>query len=730
MAAVNAVTAICLILLTAEVFYVAVNVIVKKRPEKIAFIRGFKKGKFAFVYLAAVPLFCAGHMYAGRDFLASFFDAINQTVNLVILKYSTASVTLLMEDSAFFTATMYYCFFLVAINAVLFTISLTGQRLWLFAQSVTMRFSAKERLIVFGTGRDCEAVYRSDGARAKALVGDFSHDDAAKLYSAKINYIRTKTPERVAERLVAACAERGKSSVVVINTGDEERNIALCGAFIRGCDALGEKAAGMFGKLRVYVFGDPQYETTYYDIMERSHGCIRYVNKYQKVAMNFVEKYPFALFMDEEQLDYSAAKVRAGVDINVAMIGFGKTNRQIFLTSVANNQFITEREGGTELKKVHYHIFDKNPAENNKNLNHSYYRYKQEREGYDTDAYLPLPSLPADESYHKLDINDTHFYNVLHDAFMSEKNSVNFAVIAFGSDLENIDFAQKLLDKRAEWGVKNLVVFVKTRKDHKDLAVLNAPGCYAIGNERECVFDIREIVGDSIYRMARLRNAVYDVEYLVTCGEGIKPTSDMVAKSKAASDREWYTVRSQLERESSLYCCLSVRSKLNLMGLDCVPKGTRGRRPLTEEEYLARYAKGDMPDFDTYGVEVDGKKVVHYDLDFKPSLRTDLAVHEHLRWNSFMISKGMVPADKERILNETVTRADGSVRYTNGKNYALRRHGNLTTFEGLEEFRRMVAERDGRSEEEKDVIKYDYQLMDDAWWLLNKGGYIIVEKDR
>lgn len=100
MAAVNAVTAICLILLTAEVFYVAVNVIVKKRPEKIAFIRGFKKGKFAFVYLAAVPLFCAGHMYAGRDFLASFFDAINQTVNLVILKYSTASVTLLMEDSA------------------------------------------------------------------------------------------------------------------------------------------------------------------------------------------------------------------------------------------------------------------------------------------------------------------------------------------------------------------------------------------------------------------------------------------------------------------------------------------------------------------------------------------------------------------------------------------------------------------------------------------------------
>ncbi len=729
MTAVNAVTAICCILLTAEVLYVVVNVAVKRRAERIAFIRGFKQGKFAVIYLTAIPLFCVGHMYAGSEFLKALFDSVSVAVDLVVLKYSTATVGLLMDANPFFAGTVYYCFFLVAVNVLLFAISLTGQRLWLIFRSLRLTFSPKERLYVFGTGENNEAICLSDGERLRSVVGDISREEAERLYCDKVNYIRTHDPERQAEKIVAAAAHRGKHSVVVVNTGDEESNIALCRAFVRFADALGEDGGeGLFGVLRVYVFGDPQYETTYYDIMERSHGCIRYVNKYQKIAVDLIERYPFTRFMNEEHIDYASACVRDGVDINVAMIGFGKTNRQIFLTSVANNQFITERDGRPEAKKVHYHIFDKNPAENNKNLNHSYYRYKQERADYDPDAYLPLPALPADESYHMLDVNDTHFYNTLRAAFSSGPKAVNFAVIAFGTDLENIDFAQKLLDKRAEWEIENLVVFVKTRKSHKDLGILNGRGCYAIGNERECVYNIRDIMGDSIFRMARLRNAIYDVEYLVTSSGGEAPTDETVRKSKAASDKSWYTVRSQLERESSLYCCLSLRSKLNLIGLDCVPKGASGKRALSEEEYLAVYARGDMPDF-SYNVEVDGKKVVRYGLDFKPSLRTALAIHEHQRWNAFMISKGIVPADKERILSETAVRADGSVRHTNGRNYALRRHGNLTTFEGLEEFRRMIAERDGKSEEETDVIKYDYQLMDDAWWLLDKGGCIIVEKE-
>ena len=105
------------------------------------------------------------------------------------------------------------------------------------------------------------------------------------------------------------------------------------------------------------------------------------------------------------------------------------------------------------------------------------------------------------------------------------------------------------------------------------------------------------------------------------------------------------------------------------------------------------------------------------------SLRKTFAIHEHFRWNSFMLSKGIIPSSKEQILNEKI-----NGKFTNGKNFQARRHGNLTTFEGLEEYRRLIAKRDGVSEESKDVIKYDYQIMDDLLWLLDKSGYKIYKR--
>ena len=65
----------------------------------------------------------------------------------------------------------------------------------------------------------------------------------------------------------------------------------------------------------------------------------------------------------------------------------------------------------------------------------------------------------------------------------------------------------------------------------------------------------------------------------------------------------------------------------------------------------------------------------------------------------------------------------------------MRRHGNLTTFDGLMEFRKMIAERDKKAggtlaeaEERADVIKYDYQLLDDAYWLLSKTNQKIIKR--
>ena len=86
-----------------------------------------------------------------------------------------------------------------------------------------------------------------------------------------------------------------------------------------------------------------------------------------------------------------------------------------------------------------------------------------------------------------------------------------------------------------------------------------------------------------------------------------------------------------------------------------------------------------------------------------------------------------MPASKDLIKNEKKF-VDGGYSYTNGKSYLMRRHGNLTTFAGLEEFARIVSKRDDIPLEQADVISYDYQIMDDAYWLLDKSGMKIVKR--
>ena len=160
-----------------------------------------------------------------------------------------------------------------------------------------------------------------------------------------------------------------------------------------------------------------------------------------------------------------------------------------------------------------------------------------------------------------------------------------------------------------------------------------------------------------------------------------------------------------------------------MMGLDYVANDDTTQVGLTEEEYFDIYAKNDPVEFVTSN---DGTRVVKYTLNFKDSKRKNLAIQEHLRWNSYMISKGVIPATINDILNETIE-VDGKVKHTNGKNYRLRRHGNITTLDGLVDFRKLIANRDNVSEDKTDVFRYDYQLLDEAYTFLTALNYKIVK---
>ncbi len=744
--AVNIISSICFILLTAMVVYVIVNFAIKKsRRERIEFIRSFKRGKCLAVILIAIPLFCIGYIDKGLGIVDSILSAISQLIDIVVLKFGVDKIQGLLDKNLFYRITVYYCCLLVIINAILFAISLFSQGVSHFFKLESFSISKKNKTYVLGYNKNniniCKS--NSDKERKCVIVDKLTKQESLELYIDKINYIAIDDAKFVVDKIIKQLKKQNyKSKInVVINTGNDEKNLEICrlfsGILKEETRLINENKTEynkfLFDKISVYFFCDPRYEAISNQIVESSYGCIHYVNKYQLIAMNFIEKYPFASFMTKEHIDYEKALVKENVDINVCMLGFGDTNRHIFLTSVANNQFVTKSDSnpdGVELKQVNYHIFDKEPVRNNKNLNHSYNRYRNEcLENMKKKEFLPLPQLPANENFHVLDVNDIAFYNQIKEAFENEskdnkeikknKINVNFAIIAYGTDLENIDMAHKLVEKREEWGLENLVIFVKAKKSYTDDSIFNGKDVILIGNEKDDVYNLEKITGDIIYRMARMRDLVYRLESAVKeKGEGFEVTQDFVKQMEEEVNKKWFIKMTQWERDSSLYGCLSLKSKLNLMGLDYCRETDNDLSKMEEQEYLNIYAKDDLPDTSAYNVKVKGKNIINYTLNFPSSKRKNLAILEHLRWNSFMISRGFIPATRTQILTED----------RNGKNYALRRHGNLTTFEGLKEFRTMVANKTGKGELDADVIRYDYQILDDAYWLLNENKYKIIRK--
>ena len=848
------VSIICLAAMVAGTASVIGKAFLQERSQRLAYLRSFKKGKCTVVFIPALVLYWTGILYGYwketgsytfKQVVDSFFTTLGKILELVALKYDTRNVSQLLQDSEWYWWAIYVSFALVAANAFMLAFSLFGQRLWEYGRERLLRYGRKDLLLIFGNNKDNVTIFKSDlnnQERRGYIIDELDSDAKSKLYFNEVSYYDPPGDDKLVSKLITRYQKRrGTQTVtVVINTHDENRDMSICHAFIKGLrelrreddfrlsgrgeleqyvgnqkqvfvnegvTAIGPEAfkgttvrevtlpmsvtairenafAGCTGlrhiwipssvekihptafadcpgvtvhtpltegfapevrlvaennstiisrwldlsNFRVFVFGSPDNEAVFESIGQNSYGCIRYINKYQQTALDFIDRHPFSRYMTEAHIDKETSLVHEDVDLNVFMLGFGDTNRQLFLMSVANNQFVTGTPENPRLKPVHYYIVDRAESGNDRRLNHNYRHFDQFMAQIDKkEDYLPMPERPAAVHYlgetedgHTLDIGSGRFYEILH-AHMTRTKTLNFVIIAFGTDFENIDMAKMLAAKWTEWGIKDGAIFVKVRNAGQAAQLLgdeNEHICHLIADEKECAFRIDKIENERIYRMAMMRNFAHDLEYQIkNAPESVAIDQGFVTTSHYQSRQQWYVNNKKrpVDRQSSLYCCLSLRSKLQMMGLDYCPKGTENIKPLTEEQYLQWYAGDDRPQQEYLGGLT--KPVTKYTNDFRISRRRTMAIQEHLRWNSFMLSRGYVPASIEQIKEKN-----------KGKDPNRRTHGNLTTFEGLERFRQIVAEQTGKSEEQTDVIRYDYQILDEAYWLLDDNGMMIYDR--
>ncbi len=726
---------LCMCIMAGTFLYVLAKIILLKRTEKIVFIRDFKKGKVAIVYVVALSLYFLANLYEKKTALYAFSQAFESAVELLAFKVDVENTAALASALPIFNVTLYICHALVFVNGLMFVVSLCNESIWTVFHHAKFHISKKSKCVVVGNNVESEIIYRTCTENNVCIADNLDKEEKTELYLRGFKhraYVRSgqlidwvvKESRRMAKLHKNArkhLYEKKNRLVLIINTGDDKENLVLCGKLVEKI----RNNPSLVGFLEVYAYADSQNADVYGEYEKESLGCLRQVNKYALSAIEFIDKYPLTEYMDKRHIDYATSCLQKGVEINVSFIGFGKRNRKLFLSMVANNQFIAKDEKGQVcVQPVNYHLFDKDVTEENTHINHNYARYRHNftEKTVDSTAYLPLPELPAKEFYHHLDVNSIDFYDEIKQVINPDDKAINYIIVSIGDDLTTADLGNKLQAKVKEWNFNNVYFFVniEDKRISDDLrALIKGDKLKLFGDKFSSEYNYLQITREKFAEMAKKRNFVYDVEYAIAHEKEATLTEEYLQNQRERSAQAWYAKRTGVERESNVYACLSLRQKLHLMGLDYEKDAGRG---LTNAEYLQIYSPDDMPDVLCYN-QLLQKNIIGYTLDCKPSRRSAMATQEHYRWNAYMLTKGFIPATKKEILEEK----DGD-KYTNGKNYLLRRHGNITTMDGLKEFRQMVAKRNDTTEESEDVIKYDYQILDDAYWLLKETGYSIVKR--
>lgn len=793
------VSILCIVFMVCLVFAVVFSFFKKPgRSAKRAYLRSFKIGKCTIVYFVAIPLLTIGFYYDGLSFFKALWKGVSESISLIALKYTFDLG--LIDANIFFKIALYLCYVLVFINAVLLVISLFHQGIDMARFRLSFRFSCKEKVVIIGNNSENLEIYNTCDVKRKYIADVMKKEQADELFLKGASFLSFSSNDHLEawlEKYVFMQYRRfrkpGKINII-INTNDEELNMFWCGRIVSFANELAKNNYTGPDKpdhrFDAYVLGDREFENTYVSFVNESDGFLHYKNEYTLLAMDFCGKYPLTEFMTKEHIDTEKALIRPDVNINVVFVGFGRTNQQMFLTMVATNQFLSEytsKNGKTEkkLKKVNYYFFDKNKSVDHKNLNHTYYRYRREffdqigdkneyrldmdpeschdgicaynKRSVDKDGkyvknsgdYLEVPELPATEQFKECDINDSDFYKNVVSCLGANEKDLNFVIVALGSDSLNVDIVNKLIitvsDDRQRSA--NTYFFTRTSSDkaYSDKKIYFSETLrdrvFCFGIDRETKFNYKMITNEK-YNNAAIHNYVLHKYGFVKTGVSEFRIDDGI-------NAKWYW-QNEFQRLSNTYAVLSLRLKMHLMGLNIVPKSYDKAHQLTFDEYYAIYGKDDMPHLKEMEKGV-------YKLEFSPdflrgSKRGNLAETEHTRWNAFHITKGFVPASEQAILCELNEKKEHSF----GKNFALRHHGNLCTFDALYTFRKVKAlvsrfdklypnsnsydyvkdyvtkhmnDVTPEEEAEADVIKYDYTLLDGAWSLLDSLGYALVIRD-
>jgi len=302
---------------------------------------------------------------------------------------------------------------------------------------------------------------------------------------------------------------------------------------------------------------------------------------------------------------------------------------------------------------------------------------------------------------------------------------------------------------------------------------------YPFGMEDKLIYNLDNILNNEIETLGKLRHLIYYLEYnKASTNDNTIIDSNTFNKLLKESNISWYHDLTQIQRDSNLYVLYNLKTKLQLLGFDFVKENEQYNQDLydkvTFEEFNKIYLKNSYVKESfkmKYVINNNTFEKVFYQSDefYEGSTRWNLAVQEHYRWNAYHLSHGIVPSSIDVILSDVNNGKD-----INGK----RTHPNITTMDGLKRYAKIMAvknyvidtikeqlqnkneaienikylskkiasdmvsnnydkyelefEKLDKDIKEKylndnDVIKYDFQFLDDIEWLFKVNNYQLLK---
>jgi len=569
-------------------------------------------------------------------------------------------------------------------------------------------------------------IYKSNYKTNYKCYINYIGDSAPAIYNETNKEIEFKTNGEVIITIVADVDGEVKGKAIVNGVPEKQLikdKVIKCerSAFINEQYELkvlkNKLSYNNLSKIKFYLIGSYEHKALYKNLSEKSKGTLFCVNKHKMIADNFECEYPLNAFMKEKHIDYNKGLIFNNIDTNVFYLGFGKVNKELFINSVCNNQFLSfvpnkfnPDEYEVIYKPVNYYIFDKSlEYANEQNLNYTFYRFENEYlSGLNENKYYDILNLPANYSVNNINPNDGYsgleinvdskeFYNCIKEKVESIKSSkdiikVNYIIVSLGDDITNIDNAKKIEQKIREWTLHEhsiVKIFVRIKDSNlKNMLYDSTNYLYSkhiipFGSDDD-ILNIELILNKNLETLALKRHMIYskNSSNSTKVEKNVKKIADLYGDLLLENDsfekyneinslNTWYNKWSQYQRDSNYYAVLNLKFKLKMIGIEY---------DLTSNLNVKKFNELIFDFYNRYNFPkgFNGSKVSRHESLSVQNLRRNMAIQEHQRWNAFMICHGIIPP----------TLSDINMQPTKIKDYLnpRRKHANITTIEGLNKY--------------------------------------------